>query len=95
LSDELSLRATPEADLHDLAIVRGLSQEQLAERAGIHRTYVADIERGQRHVGLVNVARLAAALEVDLPALMAVVESAHNRGACAPRRARTSRVALP
>jgi transcriptional regulator with XRE-family HTH domain len=58
--------------------VRGLSQEQLAERAGIHRTYVADIERGRRHVGHVNVARLAAALEVDLPALMAVVESARG-----------------
>ncbi len=55
--------------------MRGLSREQLTKRAGIHRAYVADIERGPCHAGLVNVARLAAALEVDLPALMAVVES--------------------
>ena len=57
---------------------RGLSQERLAERAGIHRTYVADVERGRRNVGLVNVSRLAAALEVDLPTLMAALESARE-----------------
>ncbi|HET7486537.1 MAG TPA: helix-turn-helix transcriptional regulator [Acidimicrobiales bacterium] len=43
---------------------RGLSQEQLAERSGLHRTYVSSLERGQRNVGLDNILRLAAALEV-------------------------------
>jgi transcriptional regulator with XRE-family HTH domain len=42
----------------------GLSQEQLAERAGLHRTYVSSVERGQRNVGLDNILDLAAALEV-------------------------------
>jgi len=44
---------------------RGLSQEQLAELAGIHRTYMSSVERGQRNIGLDNIAALAAALGVS------------------------------
>ena len=43
----------------------GLSQEGLAEAAGLHRTYVSSIERGQRNVGLDNIVRLARALQVE------------------------------
>ncbi|HPO14267.1 MAG TPA: helix-turn-helix transcriptional regulator [Candidatus Hydrogenedentes bacterium] len=42
----------------------GISQEKLAEYADLHRTYVADVERGNRNIGLVNIVRLAAALKV-------------------------------
>lgn len=42
----------------------GLSQEQLAEQAGLHRTYVSSLERGQRNVGLDNIMALARALGV-------------------------------
>lgn len=41
-----------------------LSQEALAARAGLHRTYVSSLERGRRNVGLDNVLRLAWALGV-------------------------------
>jgi transcriptional regulator with XRE-family HTH domain len=41
-----------------------LSQEVLAERAGIHRTYVSNLEGGKRNVSLDNILRLAEALEV-------------------------------
>lgn len=42
----------------------GLSQEQLAEAADIDRTYVSDIERGNRNPGIKNIARLAKALGI-------------------------------
>jgi len=43
----------------------GVSQEELAHRAGLHRTYLGDIERGGRNPGLVNICRIAQALEVE------------------------------
>ncbi len=52
----------------------GWSQEELADRAGLHRTYIGGIERGERNVSLVNIARLARALETSLSALMTEVE---------------------
>ncbi|VWX57620.1 Subunit S of type I restriction-modification system [Burkholderiales bacterium 8X] len=45
---------------------RGLSQEQLADLAGLHRTYVGSVERCERNVSLDNIERLALALGVDL-----------------------------
>jgi transcriptional regulator with XRE-family HTH domain len=43
----------------------GLSQEALAEKAGIHRTYLGGVERGERNLGLKNVLRIAEALGVS------------------------------
>ena len=48
----------------------GISQETLAERADLHRTYIADIEGGRRNVTLKTMDRLARALEVSLAALL-------------------------
>jgi transcriptional regulator with XRE-family HTH domain len=42
----------------------GLSQEEAAGRAGIHRTYFADSERGVRNVGIKNVVAIARGLDV-------------------------------
>lgn len=46
-----------------------ISQDELAYRAGLHRTYVSDIERGARNLSLASIEKLAAALEVSVPAL--------------------------
>jgi transcriptional regulator with XRE-family HTH domain len=43
---------------------KGLSQEGLADLAGLHRTYVSGAERGTRNVSLTNILRLARALDV-------------------------------
>lgn len=42
-----------------------LSQEELAARVGIHRTYMGGVERGERNLGLVNILRIADALDVS------------------------------
>ena len=43
----------------------GISQEELAHRAGLHRTYVGSVERGERNLGLDNIHALADALNVE------------------------------
>ena len=50
--------------VRELRHTRGLSQEKLAEKAGIHRTYVGGIELGLRNPSLRNIARIAQALGV-------------------------------
>lgn len=52
------------ARVRDRRTALGLSQEALAERAHLHRTYVGSLERGERNVALVNIVRLATALEI-------------------------------
>jgi transcriptional regulator with XRE-family HTH domain len=51
-----------------------LSQEELAFRAGVHRTYLGGIERGHRNPALKNIAAIAEALEVTLPELFSFGE---------------------
>lgn len=45
---------------------QGLSQEQLAEKAGLHRTYIGMVERAEKNITLGNVDRICRALAVDL-----------------------------
>ncbi|MEY2557477.1 MAG: hypothetical protein QOE34_902 [Verrucomicrobiota bacterium] len=49
--------------------VLGISQEELAERAGLHRTYVSDVERGARNPSIVSIEKLAQALKLSISAL--------------------------
>ena len=53
---------------------RGLSQEELAELAQLHRNYIGGIERGDRNVALLNILRLAKALGVSLSELLEGIE---------------------
>ena len=55
-------------------IALDLTQEVLAEKAELHRTYIADIERGTRNISLRNIEKLAVALEYSLETLFADVE---------------------
>lgn len=55
--------------------VRGISQEELGFRSGLHRTYVGGIERGERNPSFTNILRVAEALGVSASELLAAAES--------------------
>ncbi len=48
----------------------GLSQEQLAEKAGVHRTYIGMIERAEKNITLLNIEKLAKALGISMSELL-------------------------
>jgi len=60
------VRAEVGARIRELRTALGISQEELAARAGLHRNYVGSIERGEREAGLNSMARLAGALGLSL-----------------------------
>lgn len=47
----------------------GLSQEQLADLAGVHRTYIGMIERAEKNITLLNIEKIAKALNVPISSL--------------------------
>ena len=49
---------------------KSISQEKLAELADLHRTYVGDVERGERNISLINIEKIARALKIPLSKLM-------------------------
>ena len=52
--------------VRELRTTKGLSQEELAFKSGVHRTYLGGIERGERNPSLKNIAAIAEALGVDI-----------------------------
>lgn len=52
----------------------GLSQEALAEKASLHRTYIGSVERGERNISLENIVQLAKALGVSPSKLLQGIE---------------------
>lgn len=48
---------------------RNLSQEELAERADVHRTYIGMIERAEKNITLSNIEKIALALEIEISQL--------------------------
>ena len=50
--------------IRELRLAKGVSQEALADQAGLHRTYMGSVERGERNISLENIVRIAHALRV-------------------------------
>jgi transcriptional regulator with XRE-family HTH domain len=55
--------------VRDLRKEMNLSQEDLAHNAGLHRTYIGMIERAEKNITLINIEKIAAALNVELAQL--------------------------
>lgn len=67
------------ANIRRLRTATGLSQEALADRSGLHRTYISSIERGKRNVSLENIFLIASALGVEASDLLATAPSEGDR----------------
>ncbi|WP_017292487.1 helix-turn-helix domain-containing protein [Geminocystis herdmanii] len=52
--------------VRELRIKQNISQEKLAEKANVHRTYIGMIERAEKNITLINIEKIAKALEVNI-----------------------------
>jgi transcriptional regulator with XRE-family HTH domain len=68
--DEQSYLSQLGARIRKLRKARKLSQEALAFEAGLDRTYVSSVERGERNIAVLNLAKLARALGVEVAELL-------------------------
>lgn len=56
--------------VRDFRKQKNLSQEELADKAGLHRTYIGMIERAEKNITLLNIAKIASALELEIIQLL-------------------------
>jgi transcriptional regulator with XRE-family HTH domain len=78
----LDKRARPKASLGPAVLKRraelNLSQEEVAKRAGLHRTYVSDIERDARNISVASLIQLASALELEAWELLRIATTGNG-----------------
>lgn len=73
-----SLRAVLAENIKTFRREKGFSQEELAERCGLHRTYIGSVERQERNVTLSTLEVLASTFGVTVPELLTMHESPSN-----------------
>ena len=66
----MDIRARLSHNMRRLRLSKGWSQEELAHQAGLHRTYISDLERGARNPTIEVVDKLAVALDVPVGDLL-------------------------
>jgi transcriptional regulator with XRE-family HTH domain len=64
--------------VRELRVNLGLSQEELADKAGLHRTYIGMIERAEKNITLRNIEKIAAALGVHIMQLFTEYGNPNN-----------------
>lgn len=72
---EADVRARFAHNVRVLRVKKGIAQDELANLAGLHRTFVSDVERAVRNVAISNIGRIADALETDVMELFRPVEA--------------------
>jgi transcriptional regulator with XRE-family HTH domain len=66
----MDIKAIFAENVKKIRLEKQLSQEELAFKSGLHRTYISDIERRKRSISLDNIQRIAKALDVDFHELV-------------------------
>lgn len=61
--------------VREYRLKRKISQEKLAELSDLHRTYISDVERGDRNVSLINIEKICVALKVKMSEIFRFMES--------------------
>jgi transcriptional regulator with XRE-family HTH domain len=62
----MSIRKEFGLKIRELRLEKNISQEKLAEKSQLHRTYISSIESGRRNISLLNIFRLAQALDCEI-----------------------------
>lgn len=70
--DEKRLLTQIGKKIRELRIEAGFSQEQLAFESNLDRTYIGSVERGERNISLINIAKIASALNIQPHELLKV-----------------------
>jgi len=70
MSEKISISIKFGMKVRELRILKGLSQEQLAHDANVHRTYIGMVERAEKNVTLVSIDKIAKALGVSIIELL-------------------------
>jgi transcriptional regulator with XRE-family HTH domain len=68
---KITARARFAVNLRSARLANGLSQEELAARAGLHRNYIGSVERNEKNISIDSMERLAIVLGVDVVDLLA------------------------
>jgi ribosome-binding protein aMBF1 (putative translation factor) len=55
--------------IRELRKAKGISQEELADKASLHRTYIGMIERGEKNISIINIEKIAKSLDIQLNTL--------------------------
>jgi len=69
-ADQQSILDEFGSQVRKLRLAKGLSQEGLAAQAGVHRTYIGMIERGEKNATLLSMRRIASALGISVAGLL-------------------------
>jgi transcriptional regulator with XRE-family HTH domain len=65
MGDRMNLLQVFSSNLYRYRKQRGFTQAQLADSAGLHRTYISAVERGKRNISIDNIEKVALTLKVD------------------------------
>lgn len=77
--DETNIKKNFGSIIRKYRHIKEISQEELAARTGLHRTYISEVERGERNVSLVNIVKISTGLEVNPSIIFKGLEEENNK----------------